>query len=107
MRDEEAGCRRGACGKAQAARRIERDIFENAEAEGDGAGLQTFLQRAERLSLARRLDEEHPGRIETEARKPVPGERAILAEEALRRAPQKQGSFFHGVRLRQTARGKT
>jgi hypothetical protein len=88
MRDEEARRCRFSGGKAQAARRRQLRLIDNADDDGEALSPEALFDRIQRIARTRRLDDDEARWIETEARKPGRRGRAEFPRKLPRPAPQ-------------------
>lgn len=88
MRDEKARRCRLSGGKAQAARRRQLRLIDNADDDGEALSPEALFDRIQRIARTRRLDDDEARWIETEARKPGRRGRAEFACKLPRPAPQ-------------------
>ena len=91
MRDEKTRRRRFSGRKAQAARRRQLHLFDNADDDGKALSPQALFDGIQRVARTRRLNDQEARRIKTETRKARRRRRAEFACQLPRPAPEHPG----------------
>lgn len=100
MCDEKTRRRRFPGRKAQAARRRQLRLFDNADDDGEALSPQALFDRIQRVARTRRLDDQEARRIEAEARQTRGRRRSEFARKLPRPAPEHPGLHQRRGRIR-------